>query len=159
VAWWTAAVWTVVAVGVGTFRGYTLLATGGASVILALHLLLVVLAAGRSLVGRFPFGPSNQTIDQWLFSAGDLYALWMVPALALGLAALAHPAHRWAATRDQVRLALDAGLVLAAIGIIVAGYEQAREAPFPGSESATRFVDASMGPDDVAIVTGTNFRR
>jgi hypothetical protein len=119
-------------------------------------LLLVVLAAGGSLLGRFPFGPGNQTVDESLFSAGGRYTLWMVPALAFGLAALAHRAYHWAAPRDRVRLALDAGLVLAAVGIIVSGYEKAPEAPFPGSESATHFVDASMGPDDMAIVTGTS---
>jgi hypothetical protein len=266
--WRTAAVWTVVAVGVGTFSGYTLLATVGAGVILALHpsgdrvvrivavgvqalaqgvyyvvaqsktdlagveefigsaddghmtfswnpvtlgrellqhvsrlaevfplrpadnrlwltllavlsmaglviasvrgrrsetvaarylLLLVVLAAGGSLVGRFPFGPRNQINDGGpLFSTPSRYALWMVPALAVGLAAVAQRAHRWAATREQVRLALNAGLVLAAIGIIVSGYEPAPDAPFPGSESATSFVDASTGPDDVAVVTASS---
>jgi hypothetical protein len=119
-------------------------------------LLLVVLAAGGSLLGRFPFGPGNQTVDESLFSAGGRYTLWMVPALAFGLAALAHRAYHWAAPRDRVRLALDAGLVLAAVGIIVSGYEKAPEAPFSGSESATHFVDASTGPDDMAIVTGTS---
>jgi hypothetical protein len=263
--WPMAVAWTVVAVGVGTFSGYTLLATAGAGVILALHpsrdrvvrivavsvqvviqgayyivaqsktdlagveevidtqydghmdfswnpltfgrelvahlrrlaevfplspgdnrwwlaqlavlamaglvfasmkgrrsetvaarylLLLVVLAAGGSLVDRFPFGPSNGT-GEWLFSVGGRYALWMVPVLAFGLAALAHRARRWAARREPVRLAFDAVVVLAAVAIIVAGYQPAPEAPFPGSDSATRFIDASLGPDDVAIVTGS----
>ncbi len=120
-------------------------------------LLLVVLAAGGSLVSRFPFGPNNRTADGWpLFSVGGRYTLWLVPALAFGLAALAHRAYRWAARRDRARLALGAGLALAAIAIIVAGYQRAPRAPFPGSESATRFVDASLGPDDVAIVTSTS---
>jgi hypothetical protein len=80
----------------------------------------------------------------------------MVPALAFGLAALAHRARGWAARREPVRLALDAVVILAAVAIIVAGYQAAPEAPFPGSGSATRFVDASLGPDDVAIVTGSS---
>jgi hypothetical protein len=115
-------------------------------------LLLVVLAAAGSLVDRFPFGPSNGT-GEWLFSVGGRYALWMVPALAFGLAAVAHRTRSWAARREPVRLALDGVVVLAAVAIIVTGYEPAPEAPFPGSDSATRFVDASLGPDDVAIVT------
>jgi hypothetical protein len=118
-------------------------------------LLLVVLAAAGSLVDRFPFGPSNGT-GEWLFSVGGRYALWMVPALAFGLAALAHRARGWVARREPVRLALDAVVVLAAVAIIVAGYQAAPEAPFPGSDSATRFVDDSLGPDDVAIVTGSS---
>jgi hypothetical protein len=118
-------------------------------------LLLVVLAASGSLIDRFPFGPSNGSSHDPLFSVGGRYALWMVPALAFGLAALAHRAYRTAARREPMRLVLDAVLVLGAIAIVVAGYEPAPEAPFPGSESATGFIDASLGSDDVAIVTGS----
>src|SRR5262245_37171527 len=118
-------------------------------------LLLAVLAAAASLVDRFPFGPSNESSQDPLFSVGGRYTLWMVPALAFGLAALAHRAYRAAARREPMRLVLDAVLVLGAIAIVVAGYERAPEAPFPGSESATRFVDSSLGSDDVAIVTGS----
>jgi hypothetical protein len=151
--WWLAllAVLSIVGLVIASVKGRR------SETVAARYLLLVVvLAAGGSLVNRFPFGPSNGTRVEALFSAAGRYTLWMVPALALGLAALAHRAHRWAARRDGVRLALDAGVVLAAIAIIVAGYERAPQAPFPGSESATRFVDASLGPDDVAIVTSTS---
>jgi hypothetical protein len=118
-------------------------------------LLMVVLAAAASLVDRFPFGPSNDGQDP-LFSVGGRYALWMVPALAFGLAALAQRVHRWAARRDQLRLAVDAGLLLAAVVIVVTGFERAPAAPFPGSESASRFVDASIGSDDRVVVTGSS---
>jgi hypothetical protein len=148
--WWLAllAVLAMVGLVIASVKGHR-----SETVAARYLLLLVVLAAAGSLVDRFPFGPSNGTGER-LFSVGGRYALWMVPALAFGLAALAHRVHRWAAARwEPAALALDAVVILAAVAIIVAGYEPAPEAPFPGSESATRFVDASLGPDDVAIVT------
>jgi hypothetical protein len=115
-------------------------------------LLLVVVAAGGSLVDRFPFGPSNEVP----FSAGGRHALWLVPALAFGFAALAHRARGWAARRDPLRLGFDALVVAAAIAIVALGYGPAPEAPFPGSESGARFVDGSIRSGDVVIVTGTS---
>jgi hypothetical protein len=122
-------------------------------------LLLVVMAAAGSLVDRFPFGPSNpQALHPTLppLSLGGRHALWMVPALALGLAAVAHRARRVAARSGPARLGVDAVVVAAAMAIVLGGYEPAPEAPFPGSESAARFVDAAIGREDVAIVTNTS---
>ena len=115
-------------------------------------LLLVVAAAIGSLVDRFPFGPSNEVA----VSLGGRHALWMVPALAFGLAAVAHRAGRWATQRDPLRLGFDAILIGAAVAVMVLGYEPAPEAPFPGSESGARFVDAAIGRDDVVIVTNNS---
>jgi hypothetical protein len=115
-------------------------------------LLLVVVAAGGSLVDQFPFGPSNRVP----VSAGGRHMLWMVPALAFGLAALAHRARLWAARRDPLRRGFDALMAGTAIAILMLAYEPAPEAPFPGSDSAAQFVDASIQPDDVVIVTNNS---
>jgi hypothetical protein len=115
-------------------------------------LLLVVTAAVGSLFERFPFGPHNEGT----LSLGGRHALWMVPALAFGLAAVAHRAGRWAARRDPLRLGFGAILIGAAVGIMVVGYQPAPGAPFPGSESGARFVDAAIGRDDVVIVTNAS---
>jgi hypothetical protein len=115
-------------------------------------LLLVAAAAAGSLVDRFPFGPSNEVPA----SLGGRHALWMVPALAFGLAAVAHRAGHWAAGRDTLRLGFGAILIGAAVAVMVVGYEPAPEAPFPGSESGARFVDAAIGRDDVVIVTNNS---
>jgi hypothetical protein len=115
-------------------------------------LLLVLLAAGGSLVDRFPFGPTNEVP----LSAGGRHMLWMLPAFALGLAALAQRAQAFIADRDPLRRGVDALVVTAAIAIVLVAYEPAREAPFPGSASAARFVDASLGPTDVLIVTNSS---
>jgi hypothetical protein len=113
-------------------------------------LLLVVLAAVGSFLERFPFGPANVRA----VSAGGRHTLWMVPALAFGLAAVGHRARRLVARGDQGRLAVDAVVVVTAIAIIAGGYEPAPEAPFPGSASAARFVDTSIRSNDVVIVSG-----
>lgn len=114
--------------------------------------LLVLLAAAGSLVGRFPFGPTNEVP----LSAGGRHTLWMVPALAFGLAVVADRARASISNRDLPRLGFDALVVTAAIAIVVVMYEPAQPAPFQGSESAARFVDASIRPDDVVIVTGSS---
>ena len=44
--------------------------------------------------------------------------------------------------------------MVAAIAIMVGGYEPAPEAPFPGSASAARFVDTSIRSNDLVIVSG-----
>jgi hypothetical protein len=112
-------------------------------------LLLVVVAAAASLMDRFPFGPNNESA----LSPGGRHTLWMVPALAFGLAVVAHRIRGWIALRGRLWLGFDALIVVAAVAIIVLGYDPAPQAPFPGSESAARFVDASLRGDDVAIVT------
>ena len=113
-------------------------------------LLLVVVAAVGSLVDRFPFGTSNEVA----LSAGGRHTLWLVPALALGLAALAHRARAAIAGPYPLRFGADIVAVTAAVAIVLTGYEPAPEAPFPGSASAARYVEASIGPDDIVIVTG-----
>jgi hypothetical protein len=115
-------------------------------------LLLVVAAAIGSLVDRFPFGPSNEVA----VSLGGRHALWMVPALAFGLAAVAHRAAGGAAERDPLRRGFDVVLIGAAVAVMVLGYDPAPEAPFPGSESGARFVDAALRRDDVVIVTNNS---
>jgi hypothetical protein len=152
--WWLAllAVLAVAGLVIASVKGH-----GRSETLAARYLLLLVaLAAGGSMVDRFPFGPSNGQSAEWLFSVGGRYTLWMVPALALGLAALGQRVLRLASGRRPARPALVGGVLLAAIAIVVARYERAPDAPFPGSESATRFVDASLGPDDLAIVAGSS---
>jgi hypothetical protein len=114
-------------------------------------LLLVVAAAIGSLVDRFPFGPSNEVA----VSLGGRHALWTVPALAFGLAAITHRAAGWA-RRNPLRRGVDVVLIGAAVAVMVLGYEPAPEAPFPGSESGARFVDAAIGHGDVVIVTNNS---
>ena len=46
-------------------------------------------------------------------------------------------------------------LLVAALVLVVQGYERAPAYPNPGSASATAFVESTIEPDDVLIVVGT----
>ena len=114
-------------------------------------LLLVAIAFVGSFLHQLPFGPTNAPV-----TAGGRHTLWLIPAMALGLAAVAHRIRHLIATRDAPRLAFDVIAVAAAAAIVFIGYEPAPRAPFPGSQSATRYVEASVRPNDVVIITSTS---
>jgi hypothetical protein len=106
-------------------------------------LLMLAFAFIGALLHRFPFGP---------VPGGGRHTLWIVPAFAFGLAAVAQYVRGLTTRFDALRLAFDAVAVAAAVAIVVVGYQPAPPAPFPGSGSATRFVDTSVGAGDVVIV-------
>jgi hypothetical protein len=145
--WWLT-VLAVVSVGglaVAAVRGI-----GRSETVAARYLLLlVVVAAVGGLLDRFPFG----TINDGSISEGGRHTLWMVPALAVGLAAAAQRARGLAARRLPLRAGVDALALAGALALVLVAYEPARPAPFPGSGSASEFVDSATGPDDVVIVT------
>jgi hypothetical protein len=114
-------------------------------------LLLVAFAVVGSFLHAFPFGPTNGTV-----TAGGRHTLWLIPAMALGLAAVAHRVRLLTARFDGPRLAFDAIVVASAVAIVFVGYKPAPAAPFPGSESATRYVDTSIRPGDVVIITSSS---
>jgi hypothetical protein len=148
--------WWLALLALLSMSGLVLAATKGrrrSETVTGRYLLLLVFAAAvGSLVDRFPFGPHNEGTA----SLGGRHTLWMVPALAFGLAAVAHRAGRWAAGRDPLRFGLDVALIGAAVAVMVVGYEPAPEAPFPGSESGARFVDAAIRRNDLVIVTNNS---
>jgi hypothetical protein len=115
-------------------------------------LLLVATAFFGSLLHRFPFGPTNSVP----ISAGGRHTLWLVPAIAFGLAAVAHRVRSLTRRFDALRLGFDAVAVAAAVAIVVIGYTPAPRAPFPGSQSATRYVDASLRPGDAVIICSSS---
>jgi hypothetical protein len=112
---------------------------------------LVTIAFVGSLLHVFPFGPTNAMV-----SAGGRHTLWLIPAMALGLAEVAHRVRLASASLDTARLAFDAIALATAAAIVFVGYKPAPPAPFPGSQSATRYVETSIRPGDVVIVTSTS---
>jgi hypothetical protein len=114
-----------------------------------LLLFLVLLAYLGGFAHRFPFGPSNDVT----LSAGGRHTLWLVPAMAFGLAVVAHQMRRLMSRYGSFRFAFDAAAVAAAVAIVLVGYTPAQPAPFQGSETAAKFIDRSLRPDDVVIIT------
>lgn len=115
-------------------------------------LLILVLAVVGAFVDRFPFGTSNEQE----VSYGGRHTLWLVPALAVGLASSLHRLRGLVAGRDRWRLGFDAVVVALACWAVVAGYQPAPPAPGVGSLTAARFVDETAGPNDVIIITNTS---
>jgi hypothetical protein len=113
-------------------------------------LILIGIAVVGAFVGRFPFG----TTTEYFFSSGGRHTLWLAPALAYGLAFALYRARGLAASnRPGLRLGLDAVLALAAIMIIVQGFDTPPRYISSGSATATQFLDAALRPGDVAIIT------
>lgn len=117
-------------------------------------LLLMAMAFVGSFLHVFPFGPTN---GNGKIGAGGRHTLWLIPGMALGLAAVAHRLRLLTARLDAARLAFDAIAVATAVAIVFVGYKPAPPAPFPGSQSATRYVETSIRPGDVVIVSGSAF--
>jgi hypothetical protein len=114
---------------------------------------LVVFAFVGALFGRFPFGPTTRgPLDG--ASSGGRHTLWLVPALAVGLAAVAHRVRRLVRAQDRARFAFDSVLVLAALVVVVNGYGQLAPYPNPGSASATHLIESEVRPSDVVILAG-----
>ena len=116
-------------------------------------LLMFSMAFVGALAGKFPFGPTTSV----LVTSGGRYTMWLTPAMAVGLAATAQRAddlvRRLAAGHQVARRALDVALVVAAGVVLLRGAHAAQPYPFPGSASATRYIDTHLRPGDVALIT------
>ena len=107
-------------------------------------LLLVLVGLAGGLADRLPFGPSG---------AGRRVTLWLVPAMAVGLAAVLQLVRRRIADRSTVRRGFDIlAFVLAAVIVVTALWRNTPEYPFPGSKSAAEFVDSRLGKNDEVLV-------
>jgi hypothetical protein len=105
--------------------------------------LMIVLAAGASMLGLVPFGPTS---DQGRVS------LWMVPAIALGLCAGLELVRRRLATRVVLRTGFDVVACVAGVLILVSALDVHR--PYhSGARSAIRQVMLDAGQDDAIWIT------
>ena len=121
-------------------------------------LLLVVIAFVGALAGKFPFGPTleNSVFRSAGSTSGGRYMLWIIPAVAVGMAASLQRVRSFARARTSALRAFDVVLLAAALVLVVQGYERAPAYPNPGSASATAFIESTIEPDDVLIVVGTS---
>jgi hypothetical protein len=111
------------------------------------------LALVGGLLDQFPFGPSND--DLVVLSPGGRHTLWLLPAFAFGLARIASELRRLVGRAPAARIAADAALVAIAVVLVMLRYEPAPPAPYQGSGSATRWVDANRRPDDLVVISGS----
>jgi hypothetical protein len=142
-AWW--ATICVLAAGVGLL---TFVRDGRNAIRARFLLLLALVAFAAGVLEKVPFGPKVGAPGN-----GGRVTLWLVPVMAFGLAAILQLCrHRITGysplrvTFDVVAFGLAIAVVMTALGRDLPRY------PFPGSKSATRFVEAELGKRDVVFV-------
>jgi hypothetical protein len=141
--------------------GLAIAAWKGLQAVRARYLLLLLLVAFvAGVLGKFPFGPSQG----FLISSGGRVSLWLIPVVAIGLAAAlqglrgALPARGGRAAfdatrRPRPRAAFDAAAYVAAAAILlVAGSRNPVEYPFPGAHSATNFIQSQLSERDAVLL-------
>jgi hypothetical protein len=147
--WWATVCAIVVLVG--------LIATAstGHNRVRARYLLLLLLVA---LIGgitkRFPFGPDKVQS----FSPGGRWSLWLVPVMALGIAAVLQCLRGLVKHRPAYRVGFDIiSLVIVTLVVAAALTRDTPTYPFPGSKSATQFVQSQLRDSDVALIMNQGF--
>jgi hypothetical protein len=104
---------------------------------------LVLVAAGASLVGLIPFGPPRNI---------GRVTLWMIPGIALGLAAVLELLRGHLASRRALQTGFDAMACAGAVLVLVSAFGVER--PYPaGARSAIGEVVERVGKDDAIVIT------
>ena len=128
--------------------GLWIAAWRGRQAVRARYLLLLLLAVFiAGVAGKFPFGPSQGS----LYNSGGRVSLWLIPVVAIGLAA-ALQGLRGILPERLPRLFDAAAYVAAAAILVVAFSRDAVEYPFPGGHSATQFVQSRLGEGDAVLL-------
>ncbi len=117
-----------------------------------LALLLLVAVVGGFL-DRFPFGPLSRGVS--FHSRGERSTLWLVPVVAVGLAATLQLIRRAAGWNRWLRLTFDLCVfVTAALVLHASIHERALPYALSGSKEATRYIEQHAGPDDAIVLPG-----
>jgi hypothetical protein len=130
--------------------GLAIIAYKGREAIRARYLLLLlgVVFVG-SLLGSLPFGPlKGETTNQ-----GYRVSLWLIPVIAVGLAAALQGLRSLLPNRRALRSGFDAAAYLAAAALLVSALAATQPAyPLPGAKSAADFVQSHLGPRDSVLI-------
>ena len=128
--------------------GLAVAAWAGRQAVRARYLLLLLLVAFiGGVAGAFPFGPSEGP----LISSGGRVSLWLIPVVAIGLAAALHGLR--GILPDRLPRLFDAVAYFAAAAILVIAFSRDPvEYPFPGADSATQFIQRQLGEGDAVLV-------
>jgi hypothetical protein len=117
--------------------------------VLARYLALILFAAFvGGLAGRFPFGPEG--------GGGERATLWLVPIMAVGLAIALGFVRGLIATRAPLRLGFDLVAFVSAAIVVLSAIGDEVSYPWPGSKSATEFIEAELDENDAVIITQTS---
>jgi hypothetical protein len=119
---------------------------------LFLALILFVAFIG-GVAGRFPFGPRSPDDASTLFTRGERASIWLIPVIAVGLAAALQLLRNQTAKGSRVRLAFDVAVYGLAAAVVATTFQSAPSYPFSGSKSATEFIEADLGRHDVVLIS------
>jgi hypothetical protein len=141
--WWAAL--SVFAASVGLLT----IAWAGRHAVRARFLLLVALVAlVGGVLNKIPFGPKTGPP-----AMGGRVTLWLVPVMAIGLAATLQLTQRLVASSSGLRIGFNViAYALATVVVITALARDTSPYPFPGSKSATRFIESELGKHDAVFV-------
>ena len=138
--------WFTVVCAIAAAVGLVAAARGGGRRAIAARFLiaLVLLSFLGAIAQRVPFGPDVAAIRA---------ALWMVPIIAFGLAVVLQRLRRICVARGRLaRIAFDVVLFAGAVLLLFTPIGVRR--PYPNAaHAATQQVLASIGPDDVVLIT------
>ncbi len=130
--------------------GLVSIAWKGRQAIRARYLLLlfgVVFVGG--VLGKLPFGP----IQVNTISDGGRVSLWLIPVLAIGLAAALQGLRSLLPSRVALRTGFDTATYLAAAAILVSALAAKQPPyPYPGAKPATDFVQSHLGRRDSVLI-------
>jgi hypothetical protein len=111
------------------------------------HFLLAlgVVSALGALRDVLPFGVTGSAYLERL-------SVWLLPAIAYGLAELARLAFRVVRDFSVLRTAGDLALYVVAVAVVVPAFGNAPAYPISGSSRATQYVDATRSSRDLVIL-------
>jgi hypothetical protein len=117
-------------------------------------LLILFVAFVGGVAGRFPFGPKSPNDLSILFGArGERATLWLLPVIAVGLAAALQLLRGLTVKGSRARLGFDVVVYGVAVIVVATALHDAPPYPFPGSKPATAFVESEIHQNDAVLLT------
>ena len=114
-----------------------------------LFVFLIAIVGG--ILDKLPFGAGQGWGGP--LSPGERASMWLIPLIAVGLAFALQRFRRLVVARRWLRISFDAAAYLVAASVLlVALGRDAPSYPFPGSESAVKYVDSELGRHDAVLV-------
>jgi hypothetical protein len=117
-----------------------------------LALVLFVAFIG-GVIDRFPFGTTSPASFASIFTRGERSTIWLIPVMAVGLAAALQYLRGLAAKNSRLRIGFDVVVYALAVTVVVTALHDATQYPFPGSKSAAKFLDSELGQHDAVLIT------
>ena len=115
--------------------------------------MLLIFAIVGAALGKFPFGPAGGSF----LSRPERSTIWLIPVVAVGLAAVLQRVRTTAEGTRWARIGFDAAVFVVALVVLASAWnERALPYAFSGSKEATHFLERHLGKHDVVILPGNS---